>query len=154
MATEDFMTRAPPPPSYVNIKNESLFNSLFSNNNDDAEQPQTHTQNSVRSDYMRRMIARQEKERLEEEAMVREKRFLQHKEKVDRQMMDNSRKVKERIAEIALKKEMGFKELRNDLAAGRVLATDVGKWLKNNEDAKLVKKKKQYDTWNEEVSAN
>ena len=118
MATEDFMTRAPPPPSYVNIKNESLFNSLFSNNNDDAEQPQTHTQNSVRSDYMRRMIARQEKERLEEEAMVREKRFLQHKEKVDRQMMDNSRKVKERIAEIALKKEMGFKELRNDLAAG------------------------------------
>lgn len=84
-------------------------------------------------------------------AVLREKRFLQHKEKVDRQMMDNSRKVKERIAEIALKKEDSFKSLRNNLVEGRVLATEVGKWLKNNEEAKQVKKKKQYDTWNAEV---
>jgi len=100
------------------------------------------------------MVAKQEKDRLREEAMVREKRFSQHKEKVDRQMYDNSRKVKERIAEIQRKKEENFKHLRNDLVAGRALATDVGKWLKNNEEAKLVKKKKQYDTWNEEVYGN
>ena len=146
--TSSFMTQASPP-SFVQIKNEQLFNSLFQN--DDEPATNQTTQHEVRSDYMRSLVRREQRERELEHDMIREKRYLQHKILVDKQMMDNSRKVRERISVNAQRKEENFRALKNDLVEGRALASNVGRWLKNSSDAKLVKKKKQYDTWNEEV---
>ena len=149
-------------PGYVKVQNEALFNSLFGDDDDDEDKskgggsgkhgsPASLSQHEIRSKYLKKAKMRESVNRQADMAMVREKRFLQHKEKVDRQMKENSRKVKEKVAEIAMRKEENFRKMREDITRGSRLANRVGVWLQNHETAKEVKVKKQYDTWNSDI---
>jgi len=138
----------------VRVQNESLFNSLFSSDGEQPEglgSPTSMSQKDIAARYRKRQAKMQQLEDVMERSMIREKRFLQHKEKVNRQMKEHSRKVKEKVGEIAMKKEENFRVLRNDITQGHVLAGEVGDWLVNHETAQRAKVKKQYDTWNSTV---
>ena len=97
------------------------------------------------------MQAKEAAEKKLEETVVRNKRFAQHKENVDRQMKEETRKVKEKMAEITRRKDERYRALRTDIVKGHVLADDVGYFLENHHAAQRTKVKKQYDTWNEEI---
>ncbi|GMI35700.1 hypothetical protein TrCOL_g9196 [Triparma columacea] len=147
------MNRPKEIPGVVRVQNEGLFNSLFSDQEPatGGGSPTSMSQQDIAARYRKRQEKMHKIEEAMERSMVREKRFLQHKEKVNRQMKEHSRKVKEKVSEIAMRKEQNFRVLRNDITQGQVLAAEIGDWLVNHETAQRAKVKKQYDTWNSTV---
>ncbi|GMH48928.1 hypothetical protein TrVE_jg8762 [Triparma verrucosa] len=150
MAAE--MNRPKEFPGQIRVTNENLWISLFGGEEEEGQaSPQSRSQRQVRGGYLKKKHAKEAQEKIVEEGMIRTKRFMQHKENADRQMNENSRKVKEKVAEIARKKEDNYRSLRKDLLQGNDLASDVGRYLLNHHTAQRAKVKKQYDTWNEEI---
>ena len=148
MSLHEQMNRPKEIGGVMKVSNEALYNSLISDPGPAMTSP---TSEQVGTAFMKKERRREAAARALEDTVVRNKRFMQHQETADRQMMENSRLVKEKIAVESRKREDNFRNLKNDLAAGLVLAAKVGRYLNLHEEAELVKKKKLYETWNEEI---
>ena len=148
-------------PGYMKISNDSLYANLLSSapapdapsspGSPGALLNTTTTSEGVKSSFLKSETARRRALAALEEGKVREKRYLQQQEAVDRQMHEHSRMVKERQLDKALRKEEHFRELGNSIREGDAQARSIGVYLHNHEEAREVKIKKQYDTWQEDV---
>jgi hypothetical protein len=137
----------------VKVSNEKLFNSLFGP--DSTGNPVSPvSQREIRAGFLKKQREENLAAEKESAATLRLKRFAQHKEQVDRQMLENTRMVREKMVSRSLKSDEAFRALKKDLAEGLVLANTVGEWLDNHETACKVKSRKQYETWNENVYNN
>ena len=105
----------------------------------------------IKGGYFKKLQAKEAAEKKLEESIVRQKRFAQHKENVDRQMKEETRKVHEKMAEISRRKDEKYRTLRTDIVKGHNMADGIGHFLENHHSAQRTKVKKQYDTWNEEI---
>lgn len=97
------MSRPAQFPGQIRVTNENLWNSLFGDdpNASGTVSPGARSQSQVRGGYLKKQQAKEAAEKMVEEGMVRKKRFMQHKDQADRQMKENSRKVKEKVSEEA-----------------------------------------------------